>query len=171
MTAEPRIVTNLSDLNLSGSVVSIGNFDGVHLGHRALLSRMQELALELDLPAVAISFFPTSRMVFSDSGYLSSAEEKVILLQEFGPAAIVLIPFSREYASTDSSEFLAELAALAPAAVTVGSDFRFGRYRQGSLADIAGVTAKLEAFGLVELAGETISSSRIREHLLAGDVG
>ncbi len=119
---------------------------------------------------MAVSFFPTSRMVFSDSGFLSSAEEKVILLQEFAPAAIVLIPFSREYAATDASEFLAELKALKPAAVTVGSDFRFGRDRKGSLVDLAGVTAKLEAFGLVEHAGATISSSRIREHLLTGDV-
>src|SRR5690625_6909426 len=76
---------------------------------------MQELAAELSRPAVAVSFFPTSRMVFGNSGFLSSAREKTVLLSDFGPAAIVLIPFSREYAATDKQVFLKQIKALEPA--------------------------------------------------------
>lgn len=165
-----RVVTSLRQLDLRHTVLSIGNFDGVHLGHRALLNRMQQLAAELGRPAVAVSFFPTSRMVFGNAGFLSSAAEKVQLLAEFAPAAIVLIPFSHEYAATDKQEFLAEVAALEPAAITVGVDFRFGRDRQGSLNDLSLVTAKLEVFGLVEQHGAVISSSAIRELLQQGEL-
>lgn len=167
----PRTETSISSVGLDRTVLSIGNFDGVHVGHRALLSRMRSLADELQLPAVAISFFPTSRMVFNDSGFLSSAQEKALLLGEFSPEAVVLIPFSHEYAQTDPQVFLSELRQLGPAAVTVGVDFRFGRERQGTLNDISLVTGKLEVFGLVESPdGSVISSSRIRELLAAGDV-
>src|SRR5690554_5910984 len=115
----PQTETSISAVGLDRTVLSIGNFDGVHVGHRALLSRMRSLADELQLPAVAISFFPTSRMVFNDSGFLSSAQEKALLLGEFSPEAVVLIPFSHEYAQTDPQVFLSELRQLGPAAVTV----------------------------------------------------
>lgn len=167
----PRTETSIGAVGLERTVLSIGNFDGVHAGHRALLTRMRALADELQLPAVAISFFPTSRMVFTGAGYLSSAREKAVLLGEFAPEAVVLIPFSREYAQTDPQVFLDELRQLGPAAVTVGVDFRFGRDRQGTLNDISLVTGKLEVFGLVESPdGSVISSSRIRDLLAAGDV-
>lgn len=169
--SEPAVVTSLEQLQLTGTVLSIGNFDGVHAGHRALLSRMQELAAELSRPAVAVSFFPTSRMVFGNSGFLSSAREKTVLLSDFGPAAIVLIPFSREYAATDKQVFLKQIKALEPAAMTVGVDFRFGRDRQGSLNDLSLVTDKLEVFGLVKDGDAVISSSAIRDLLQGGDVG
>ena len=167
----PRTVTSIGSVGLERTVLSIGNFDGVHAGHRALLARMRALADELQLPAVAISFFPTSRMVFSDSGFLSSAKEKALLLGEFAPEAVVLIPFSSDYAQTDKQVFLNELRQLGPAAVTVGVDFRFGRERQGTLNDISLVTGKLEVFGLIASEdGSVISSSRVRELLAAGDI-
>lgn len=166
----PLVVASPDELDLHGTVISIGNFDGVHTGHRALLGRMRELSRELALPAVVLSFFPTSRMVFSGSGFLSDAREKVLLLQGFGPAAIALIPFSREYARTDKDEFLRQLERLGPAAVIVGDDFRFGAGRAGTLNDLSLVTPKLEVFGLLSEGGEVVSSSRIRELLLAGEV-
>ncbi len=165
-----RVVTSPAQLDLSGVVLAIGNFDGMHRGHRTLLARMQELADELGLPGVVISFFPTSRMVFANSGYLNSAEEKVALLSRYGPEAVVLIPFSREYARTDKSEFLGQLEALSPAAIIVGEDFRFGADRAGTLNDLSLVTGKLEVFGLVNDDGRPISSSRLRELIEAGAV-
>ncbi len=165
-----RVVTSPEQLGLCGVVLAIGNFDGMHRGHRTLLNRMQELAEELGLPGVVISFFPTSRMVFRNSGYLNSASEKVALLSSYGPEAVVLIPFSREYARTDKSEFLGQLGALSPAAIIVGEDFRFGADRAGTLNDLSLVTGKLEVFGLVSDDGRPISSSRLRELIEAGAV-
>lgn len=170
MIPDPRVLHGLPADGLEGTVLSIGNFDGVHVGHRALLSRMRELADELGRPATAFSFFPTSRMVFQNSGFLSSAREKTLLLGECGADTVILQPFSREYAATDKKVFLKELAALRPAAILVGADFRFGRDRAGSLNDLSLVTDRLETFRLLEHGGEKVSSSRIRELLAAGDL-
>jgi riboflavin kinase/FMN adenylyltransferase len=164
------LLTDLQELETPGAVLAIGNFDGVHAGHRALLQRMQQLSLELAAPAAIISFFPTSKLVFSDARFLCSASEKLRAFRAFGPAAVVLIPFSREYARTDKSVFLAQLARLEPAAIVVGEDFRFGHDRAGTLNDLSLVTPKLEVFGLKELDGAVVSSSRIRELLAAGAV-
>jgi riboflavin kinase/FMN adenylyltransferase len=169
-TGMPLVVSDPRELNLPGAVIAIGNFDGVHVGHRALLRRMQQLSLELDAPAVILSFFPTSRLVFTPVSYLSSAAEKVSLFAGFAPAAVVLVPFSREYAQTDKSVFLAQLERFKPAAIIVGEDFRFGHERAGTLNDLSLVTPKLEVFGLESLNGSVVSSSRIRELLAAGDV-
>jgi len=170
VTAAPRTVDSLTVPGLDGAVLAIGNFDGVHVGHRALLKRMRELAAEHGQSAAAVSFFPTSGMVFRDSGYLSSAREKAVLLGECGAETVVLIPFSREYATTPKSVFLNELAALRPAALLVGADFRFGHRREGTLNDLSLVTDRLEVFRLLEHDGEKVSSSRIRELLRGGDL-
>lgn len=170
MNDGPRVLSYVSAVSARGAVLSIGNFDGVHVGHRALLGRMQELGRKLGRPAVAISFFPTSGMVFRSTGCLSSAWEKTLLLSAFGPEEVVLIPFSRDYAATDKDEFLGQLAALGPAAILVGADFRFGRGREGTLNDLSLVTDRLEVFRLLESDGEKVSSSRIRELLRAGEL-
>ena len=69
-------VSSPDALNLSGTVISIGNFDGVHLGHQMLLSHMQTLAAELDAPSVVLTFFPPSRVLFQNGKFLSSEELK-----------------------------------------------------------------------------------------------
>lgn len=164
------VVTDPGELIMERPVIAIGNFDGVHLGHRALLGRMQQLALEQFAPALILSFFPTSRLVFTDTPYLNSAAEKLQLLAAFEPAAVALIPFSREYARTDKAVFLQQLETLAPAAIIVGEDFRFGHERRGTLNDLSLVTPRLEAFGLKTVAGSVVSSSSIRELLATGRV-
>jgi riboflavin kinase/FMN adenylyltransferase len=164
------VVEHPGELELEGPVLSIGNFDGVHWGHRQLLRRMGQLAVEANRPPVVITFFPPSKVVFGDQPFLCSAQEKLLLLDEFAPAAVVMIPFSREYALTDKSVFLGQLERLEPAAIIVGEDFRFGHQRKGTLNDLSLVTGKLEVFGLEHLKGEVVKSSAIREHLAAGDV-
>ncbi len=162
----PVVVTDPADLAVRGCVLAIGNFDGVHLGHRQLLDEMRRLSEETGKPAVVVSFYPTSRMVFANSGALSTADEKVLLLSEWSPSAVVLIPFSVEYAARTSQEFLAELSRLEPEAIVVGDDFRFGHDRAGTAADLAQVTGRLVQVPMVQAAGGNVSSSRIRELLL-----
>lgn len=165
---------DLGALQSAGLVLSIGNFDGVHLGHRALLHRMQRLAREQGRPSAVITFFPPAKVVFGDATYLSSAQEKVELLAEFEPSAVVMIPFSREYATTDKERFIAQLERLSPFAIIVGEDFRFGHNRAGSVADLRRVAASVEAFGLVTVGEgddeEVVKSSSIRRYLEAGDI-
>jgi riboflavin kinase/FMN adenylyltransferase len=164
------VVDSPEALELPGTVVSIGNFDGVHWGHRQLLARMRELAAAEGRPSLVITFFPPSKVVFGDQPYLCTAQEKLELLSPFEPTAVAVIPFSLDYARTDKSVFLGQLAALRPGAIIVGEDFRFGHKRQGTLNDLSLVTGKLEVFGLERLDGEVVKSSAIRELLAAGDV-
>jgi len=165
-----RIVTDVPELDVRGGVLAIGNFDGVHRGHRALLDRMRRWADEEGRPSAVVTFFPPAKVLFRGASYLSSRQEKIELLRPFGPDAIAVVPFTHDYARTDKEAFLAELAELRPRAVVVGEDFRFGRHRAGGLDDLQHVPERLEVFGLRLDGDAPISSSRIREHLAAGEI-
>ena len=156
---------------LAGGVVSIGNFDGVHLGHQALLTRMRELATERGAPSAVITFFPPAKVLFGDATYLTGPEEKVELLEGFDPDGIALVPFTREYAATPKQAFVSRLEQLQPKVVVVGEDFRFGHRRAGTLDDLRAVTERLEVFGLETVDGRPVKSSDIRDALERGDVG
>ena len=165
-----NVVDTPDALTLSGAILCIGNFDGVHVGHQMLLRHMQNLA-QGARPGVIISFFPTSKMVFGDGSYLTSKEEKVQLFAAFEPAAVVVIPFSFEYARTDKRVFLDQLARLEPHTVIVGEDFRFGHKREGTLNDLSHIAEKLEVFGMKKEGGHAVKSSRVRALLRLGNVG
>ncbi len=167
-----NVVDHLSEaaaLGLGGAVISLGNFDGVHLGHRALLSRMRDLADAARKPAVVVTFFPPAKVLFGGASYLSSREEKATLLEAFSPDLVVMIPFDEEFARTPAERFVAQLAALHPSAFAVGEDFRFGQGRKGSVADLAAV-APVQPVDVVKLDGERVASTRVRELLATGDV-
>ena len=176
MTYTPRVVASLGELaelsefGFKGAVVCIGNFDGVHLGHRALLGRMRQVAETERLPSVIVTFFPPAKVVFGTATYLSSAEEKIDLLAEYRPSAIVMQHFTREFAQTDKAVFVDRLRRLVPHTIIVGEDFRFGHQRHGSLNDLSPIAERLEAFGLITSGGEVVKSSRVREHLAAGRI-
>jgi riboflavin kinase/FMN adenylyltransferase len=164
------VVATLAELDLKHPIICIGNFDGVHLGHRALLGRMAEVAAAVGAPSAVVTFFPPAKVVFGTATYLSSAEEKLELLAAFGPTAVVLERFSEEYAQTDKSVFVDLLRRMAPHTIIVGEDFRFGHQRQGTLNDLSPIAQRLEAFGLITAGGEVVKSSRVREHLAAGRI-
>lgn len=165
-----KVVFSPNDLGLSGCVLCIGNFDGVHLGHQLLLKRLQHVAARNKQPSVVVTFFPPAKVVFRDKPYLSSAEEKLHLLSAFNPDAVVLTPFSRDYAQTPKEVFLDELARLSPKHLIVGEDFRFGHSRSGGLDDLQHITERLEVFSLERLEEEPIKSSHIRDLLQTGQV-
>lgn len=165
-----EVATSPLELELSGTVLCIGNFDGVHLGHQLLLRRLQEVALTLGAPSVVLTFFPPAKVFFQGKSYLTSAEEKLYLLRRFAPTAVVITPFNDRYAKTPKEEFLAQLQHLSPKHLIVGEDFHFGHKRSGGLDDLQHVTDKLEVFSLRRLEEETIKSSHIRELLRAGRV-
>lgn len=166
----PRTTTDLADAELRGAVLCIGNFDGVHLGHRMLLARMRALAEALHRPAAVITFFPPARVLFEGSTYLMTPEEKLLVLAEFKPSVVVNLTFDKAFAATRKEVWLGELAALEPAAIVVGEDFRFGNARRGDVTDLRAITNHLDAFTLLEVDGAPVKSSRIRALLAEGDV-
>ncbi len=165
-----KVVASPDDAAIKGAIVSIGNFDGVHLGHRMLLGRMREFADASGRPAMVLTFFPPAKVLFGHATFLNSAEEKLDLLRAFEPDVVAMIPFSRAYARTDKARFADQLRRLAPHAIIVGEDFRFGHDRAGGLNDLSPIPDRLEAFGLKTLEGEVVKSSHIRDHLSAGRI-
>ncbi len=166
----PVVASSLAELELRGACICIGNFDGVHLGHRALLERMRQVSRDEGVPALVVTFFPPARVVFGGATFLSSAEEKVELLAHYRPDAVAMLRFDLRFAQTEPAEFVSSLARLEPHSLIVGDDFRFGKDRAGGLAELRAASQRIEAFGLVEHGGEVVKSSAIREHLAAGDV-
>jgi riboflavin kinase / FMN adenylyltransferase len=160
----------LAGIERHGTVIALGNFDGVHLGHRALLGRARERADELGVPLVAVSFFPPAKVLFGDARFLSSESEKAALLTEAGAAEVVVIPFDRAFAATPPEAFADAVAAARPAVVVVGEDFRFGRERSGGLDLLRATLPHIEVVPLELTAGEVTKSSLIRAALAAADV-
>ena len=165
-----KLAASPDDLNLTNTVISIGNFDGVHKGHQMLLEHLMKLANKTDNSSVVITFFPPSRVLFQNSKFLSSEEEKVDLLSPFEPNAVVSIPFTHDYTQTPKEVFLGQLERLSPKVIIVGENFRFGYKREGTLNDLSQITDRLEVFNLKHLGDAPISSSRIRALLLEGKV-
>jgi len=165
-----KVVSDPGALELRSCALCIGNFDGVHLGHQLLLRRLRQVASDTGTKSVVLTFFPPAKVVFRGKPYLSSAEEKAVLLSAFSPDAVVMTPFSLEYAQTPKERFLAEVEKLNPKHLIVGEDFRFGQGRSGGLDDLQHVTERLEVFSLERLEERVIKSSHIRDLLSAGQV-
>jgi riboflavin kinase/FMN adenylyltransferase len=168
----------LDDLRLSGSCLTIGSFDGVHLGHRHLLGELVADARRRGVPAVVLTFYPHPSVVVrgrSPSFYLSSPDEKAALMAEAGVDVVITQPFDAALSQVPADVFLEwVIGRLAPQVLWVGPDFALGRDRQGDVAFLgqhAGVHGyQLRVVAPYRLQGGVVSSSRIRQALRLGDV-
>ena len=161
-----------------GSVVCIGAFDGLHLGHRALVRHAVTRARDLALPAVALSFEPLPREFFSRDlppPRLTLARGKYQGLRALGADSVGLLRFNAHLSAMSAEEFVRKLLVgrLGACEVWVGPDFRFGNRRGGDLALMERMGGEL-GFSAgeiepVQLQGERVSSTRIREALRGGD--
>ena len=166
--------------HLRGAVIAIGNFDGVHRGHQAVLSRALEIADERRVPAVVLTFEPHPRTIFRPEiplFRLTPAPMKARLLAGLGFDAVVEQPFTREFSSLSAERFVAEVlvGGLGASHVVTGFDFHYGKGRGGTPETLmaAGTTygfgvTVLDAFS--DEGGDVVSSSRIRALLAEGDV-
>ena len=177
-----RVIRNRPDQNSGsyapgGSVVAIGNFDGLHLGHQALVARCRELAQPGQKVAV-ITFEPLPAAFFSPSrapARLSSVYRKLLILRSLGVDLTWLMRFDAALAGLGAREFVQQVVVegMNAQAVVVGHDFHFGRNKEG---DIHTLRDLGETFGFreeivppVTLDGERVSSSGVRQRLLDGD--
>ena len=165
-------------LSPGGSVVCIGAFDGLHLGHRALVGRAVSRARELGLPAVALSFEPLPREFFAKDAKpprLMLPRAKLEGLYGLGCDSVGLLRFEAKLASMPAQDFVREVLAkrLSAREVWVGPDFRFGKGRTGDIALLEAMGAELgfvaNEIEPVRLGGERVSSTRIRAALTLGD--
>lgn len=161
------------------SVVTIGNFDGVHRGHLTLIARTTAEATQRGARAVALTFDPHPAAVLRPDAVpaaLQSLEERTALLRESGCDEVVVVPFDAAFAAQGPEEFVDRLLVdrLAAELVVVGTNFRFGRAAAGDVALLIALGEQrgfgVEAIGLVDLGDGPVSSSALRSQLAAGDV-
>ena len=164
--------------HLRGGVVALGNFDGFHLGHQAVVRRAIERARGEGRPALVATFDPHPVRFFKPDAEpfrLTTLEQRQLLFAEAGADAMVVFRFDAALAGLTAEQFVAErlVGLIGAAGVVTGEDFTFGKGRSGDAVVLAALAAHhgffAETVGPVSLDGAPISSSRIRDALQAGD--
>lgn len=165
---------------LKGSILALGNFDGFHLGHQAVVGRAVARGFHERRPVIVATFDPHPVRFFKPDVppfRLTTLDQRETLFAHAGADAMLVFEFGAELASMDAEEFVANVLAgrIGAAGVITGDDFSFGKGRVGDPALLAKAGAEhgiaAEAVLQVVLDGERISSGRIREALVAGDTG
>jgi riboflavin kinase/FMN adenylyltransferase len=165
--------------SFSRTVVTIGNFDGVHLGHRSILARVVKRAKELEAQSVAVTFDPHPMKVLRPKAalpLLTTPEQKTELMAASGLDAVVVLPFTREFAALPAREFVRRyfLEGLRVREVVVGHDYCFGRGREGNIELLKEMGRNhgftVQVVWAVEVEGAVVSSSLIRAMLRLGKV-
>jgi riboflavin kinase/FMN adenylyltransferase len=179
--AAPKLLVTrgLTPQGLRPAAVTIGNFDGVHRGHQAMLARVIAVARERGLAASVLTFEPHPRELFAPAAAptrLTSLREKLELLAAHGVDHVHVQRFSRAFAALPPESFVERTLAgvLAARWVLVGEDFRYGARRAGDFASLAAAAGRrgfeLEAMPTVTSNGTRVSSSAVRDALARGDL-
>ncbi len=165
---------------LENAVVTSGTFDGVHLGHQKILSRLNQVAKLTAGQSVVITFYPHPRSVISTDNQivklLSTLDEKIELLENSGVNHLLIIPFTREFSELSSQEFIQKILieTIGTKTLVIGYDHRFGKNREGGF-DFLKANKEKYGFDIEEISRQDIenvgvSSSKIRQALEEGDV-
>jgi len=164
--------------------LAIGNFDGLHLGHQALLVKLLETAKQQKLKSAVMTFEPHPREFFMPAqapARLTSLREKLERFADAGVEVVYLCRFDKKFAALSSEDFLEKilLRSVNAKAVLVGEDFRFGAGRRGGIADIANAGVNLislpqvnslEVNSIESSVQQRVSSTRVRDALAAGQL-
>ena len=158
----------------SGCALTIGNFDGVHRGHRALLERVVAKARDIGVTSAVLTFEPHPREFFaaqSAPGRLTRLRDKLELIAAAGIERVHVIRFTAAFAALSAARFIEDvlIRGLRTRWLLVGRDFRFGAQRKGDFATLQGKGFALEAMADVVFDGERVSSSAVRSALQAGE--
>ena len=165
---------------LRGSIVALGNFDGFHLGHQAVVGRAIQRRFHERRPVIVATFDPHPVKYFKPDVppfRLTTLDQRQELFAHAGADAMLVFHFDAEMAATSSTDFISEILAkqIGAAGVVTGDDFTYGKGRTGSVEELRQVGAQhgiiAEAVAPVLIDGERVSSGRIREALAAGDIG
>jgi riboflavin kinase/FMN adenylyltransferase len=162
----------------AGCVMTIGGYDGLHLGHQALIARTRAIAAEKSLPAALLSFEPLPREFLAPENppaRLTNFRERWRLLASMGVDEFCVLRFDQRLRSFSGTEFMALLRDLGASHIVVGHDFRFGRGGEGSAqwcqAEAASFGFGVEVVSEISMAGVRVGSRLVREALASGDLG
>ncbi|MCL4153327.1 UNVERIFIED_CONTAM: hypothetical protein GTU68_043841, partial [Idotea baltica] len=165
---------------LKNAVVTSGTFDGVHIGHQKIISRLLEAAKETNGESVVITFWPHPRLIVSPDPenlrLLSNLDEKVDLLAALGVDHLLVLPFTREFSELSSEKYVEDIliSGIGTETLVIGYDHRFGKNREGGF-DYLKKNSERFKIDIVEIPRQeieslTISSTKIRNALQKGDV-
>lgn len=166
--------------NIPHAVVTIGTFDGVHLGHQAIFNKMKALAQSVGGETVVVTFEPHPRQVLnidsSNLRFLTTPEEKLKKFEEFGIDNVVIINFTKEFSRTPSEVFIKDyiIDNIKPAYIVVGYDHHFGKNRMGDFGLLNDMKLKygfkVERVAAQDVENIAISSTKIRNALAVGNI-
>jgi len=179
-----QILRHFPDGKIQPSALAIGNFDGMHLGHQALLKELKAVATSQSLQTSVMTFEPHPREFFAPDkapARLASLREKLEWFEKAGVDTVHLCRFNHRFASFSSDDFIGEIliGALNAKTILVGEDFRFGAGRRGGVVDLAKAGLDLISLPQVNLMDEDIqlpgdservSSTRVRNALASGEL-
>jgi riboflavin kinase/FMN adenylyltransferase len=176
-----KVYTNISDFKGSRySVVTVGTFDGLHVGHQQIIKRMKEIAVENHGDTILVTFDPHPRLVLNATNspikFISTQEKKQLLLEEFGIDHKIIIRFTKEFAATPSEVFVKDYLVdkLKVRKLIVGYDHHFGKNREGNYTQLKNLGGQY-GFEVEEVPAQYIddvpvSSTKIRKALSEGNI-
>ena len=176
-----KIYSNLSDFQkLDNAIVTIGTFDGVHFGHQKIIKQLVAKAKADNGESVILTFFPHPRMIIDpenqDLKMINTINEKAEILKSLGVDHLIITPFTRDFSNQTPDEYIKNTLVenIGTKHIIIGYDHRFGKDRSGNLADLK-VAGTHFGFTVEEIKEQDIhdvavSSTKIRQALLAGDV-
>lgn len=161
------------------NIVTIGTFDGVHLGHKSILEKMKSTTLNNPYESLVLTFFPHPRMVLQQDStikLLNTIDEKANLLEKYGIDNLIIHPFDETFSNLSAEEFVKDVLVdkLNIHKIIIGHDHRFGKNRTADINDLIFFGNKysfeVEQIGAEEINEITISSTKIRKALLDGNI-
>ena len=164
---------------LQNTVITIGTFDGVHIGHRKILERLINSAKTSGLRATVLTFFPHPRMVLQkDAGLklLNTVEEKAAIMEAIGLDCLIVHPFTKAFSRLTATDFVRDILVneLKAKKIIIGYDHRFGRNRNANIQDLIAfgntLDFEVEEIPAQEIDEVSVSSTKIRKALESGDI-
>jgi len=161
------------------TAITIGTFDGVHIGHRKILERLINDAKKTGLRATVLTFFPHPRMVLqkdTEIRLLNTIQEKIKILEFIGLDYLIIHPFTLEFSRLSSTEFVRDILVneLKVKKIIIGYDHRFGRNRNANIQDLSAfgntLNFEVEEIPAQEIDDVSVSSTKIRNALIEGDI-
>lgn len=171
-------ISNFKELNIS-SVLTIGTFDGVHIGHQKIIDRLNQVSSDKNNCSAILTFFPHPRIVLNygdEFKMLNTIDEKIQLLQKFGLDHLIIEPFTKEFSRLTALDFVRDILVnnLHIKKLVIGYDHQFGKNREGNFEQLEEY-GELYHFGVEEIPVQeiknvSVSSTKIREAITEGNI-
>ena len=175
-----KLFQTVEDFSSSkNTIITIGTFDGVHIGHRKILNKIIQSAHDLHCESLVLTFFPHPRMILQEDSVvklLNTMEEKIVLLQDIGIGNLIVHPFDKEFSQLTAEEFVKSILVdqLKVQKIIIGYDHRFGRNRTANINDLILFGEKygfeVEQISAQEIDAIAVSSTKIRNALANGTI-